>query len=535
MTEPVAAWREVAVRYPFARTNAVGPISLKVGKGERVLLLGPSGCGKSTLLQSLTGVIPQTIPATISGQITIFGEAVAARQPADWAGVVGQLFQDADQTLCGFRIEDEIAYGMENRCVPAADIAAAVRDAMARVDLPTTWRSRRIATLSGGEKQLVALAAVMAQQAPLIVADEPTANLAPAVAARLAAFLLQPRGEGGALIVDHRSGQILQLIDRIVVLGPEGQILAEGSPDTVFHVHGDRMEALGIWTPLACRLVRKLARAGIGVPHCLTIHDLCRVLETHGHGVKAARVLESTFQPRALSVATPVVRLCRVDCAPLFGPVVLRDVSLQMKRGEVLGVLGANGTGKTTLSQCLAGLVRPARGMRDGPMGAIAFQNPEAHFTQATVLAEMQKAGAVAGKDLAHLADWGLEGQRDQHPFTLSQGQKRRLALAILTATDRWPVLVLDEPTSGLDQRGADTIARHIARLAQVGRAIAVVTHDMDFALTVCDRVVVLAEGGVVSSGPARTVLRDEATMTRAGLALPAVSSLLDWLEHKGC
>lgn len=111
--------------------NAVGPISLTVGKGERVLLLGPSGCGKSTLLQSLTGVIPQTIPATISGQITIFGEPVAARQPADWAVAVGQLFQDADQTLCGFRVEDEIAYGMENRCVPAADIAAAVRDAMA--------------------------------------------------------------------------------------------------------------------------------------------------------------------------------------------------------------------------------------------------------------------------------------------------------------------------------------------------------------------------------------------------------------------
>lgn len=337
------------------------------------------------------------------------------------------------------------------------------------------------------------------------------------------------------MIVDHRSGPILQLIDRIVVLDTEGRILAEGNPDDVFHVHGDRMEAFGIWTPLACRLVRKLARAGISLPHCLTIHDLCRALDSHGHGAKAARVLECTFQPRALSLATPVVRLCRVDCAPLFGPVVLRDVSLQMNRGEVLCILGANGAGKTTLSQCLAGLVRPARGMRDGPLGAIAFQNPEAHFTQATVLAEMQKAGAVAGKDLAHLADWGLEGQADQHPFTLSHGQKRRLALAILTATDRWPVLVLDEPTSGLDQRGGDTIARHIARLAQAGRAIAVVTHDMDFAFTVCDRVVVLAEGGVVSSGLARTVLREGAIMTRAGLALPAVSPLLDWLEHRRC
>src|SRR5882724_1791018 len=156
---PAASWQQVEVRYPFERRAAVGPVDLAVRPGERVLLLGASGSGKSTLLLTLTGLIPRSIPATVTGRIGIFGNATSERPAWGWAALVAQYFQDADQTLCGMRVEDEIAFPLENRAMPSPQIADAVTTSMREVGLPDIWRRRRTATLSGGERQLVAIAA----------------------------------------------------------------------------------------------------------------------------------------------------------------------------------------------------------------------------------------------------------------------------------------------------------------------------------------------------------------------------------------
>lgn len=510
---------ELSIRYPFAGKNAVGPVSFRVQRGERVLLLGPSGCGKSTILHALTGLLPRSIPATRSGALRLFGEDVDNRSPAEWAARVAFLFQDADQTLAGFTVADEVAFALENRNHPPATLAAAVAEAMAQAGLPESWGTRRIATLSGGQKQLVALAATLAQGGDVIIADEPTASLAPAAARTLAEQILQPGRT--ALIVDHRLGPLLDRIDRVVVLGLDGRLLVAGTPDEVFLCHGATLAAQGIWTPPAVRLWLKLREAGHNIASVPPARHVADLLPHVPRSAELAPILlPSPSRPGA-----EILRLDAADCAPPFGPVVLRNITLGLHKGEVLGILGPNGAGKSTLAACLAGLAPPRAGQRHGPSGAIAFQNPEAHFTTESPRAELRDMGLPVDQIESVLQRWGLSGQADQHPFTLSMGQKRRLSLALLTESDRWPALILDEPTSGLDLRGATRLAQSIRALAQAGRAVAVITHDADFALSVCDRIAVLAEGRLAALGPALDILCDDRLLRALGLAPPELAT----------
>lgn len=542
---PLAQWDGVAVRYPYAERDAVGPVSHAVAPGERLLLLGPSGSGKSTLLWTLTGIVPQTVPATVRGSVRVGGMDVVSRPPAGWADAVAQLFQDAEHTLTGLRVADEIAFALENQGLPEAEIETRIRAVMAQVGLPEGWRDRRTSTLSGGEKQMVGLAATLVTGAPLFVADEPTASLAPAVARRVYDLVLGNPGCRGVLIVDHRLDAMIGAIDRIAVLDNHGALVAEGAPGAVFRAHGDSFDAQGIWTPLASRFDRALVKAGLAATRpLLTMEQLGRCLADLPAGTveRACAVIAETATPmlpaRRRRPGASLVRLHGAACAPLFGPIVLRDVTMDIGAGEVVGIVGTNGAGKSTLGASLAGLLRLKGGQRDGPPGAIAFQNPENQFLEANVHDELAAAlPKDAGKDriAGILGRWGLSDVVRQHPYELSQGQKRRLALACLTTTDRWPLLVLDEPTSGLDARGAKTIAGAINALADDGRAIAIITHDMDFALAVCDRLVVIADGGVAAEGTPLQVLRDANLLARADLAPPAILPLLDWMDRVTC
>ncbi|BCH25877.1 ABC transporter ATP-binding protein [Mesorhizobium sp. L-8-3] len=542
---PAAAWKNVTARYPYAGRDAVGPVDLDVRQGERLLLLGPSGSGKSTLLNTLTALIPQTIPATVAGSIRLFGSAVNECRPDRWAGTVARFFQDADQTLCGMRVEDEIAFALENRAIPEQDIVRKVSEAMRRVGLSEAWRRRRTATLSGGEKQLVALAATLVQEAPLFVADEPTAHLAPAAAARLHHLLLEESIARSVLIVDHRLDGLIGSVDRVAVLGVDGEIIAEGQPAPLFRRNQDLFDRLGIWVPTASRLDAKLAEAGLApATPPLTIDGLLRAIDAEGMTARAAPVLQNFLaEHSARASLTPgaeiAARLEKADCAPLFGPTILRNISLEIRTGECLGILGANGAGKSTLGASLAGLLRLGSGRRQGAIGGVAFQYPESQFTAGSVreeiVASLDRSLPISerlrtAEDIA--AAWNLADLAERHPYELSQGQKRRLALATLTATERWRLLVLDEPTAGLDAAGATMIAGRIEALARSGRGIAVITHDMDFALRLCARSVIVGEGGLLAEGPTVELLEDRNLVARAGLAEPVIAPVRRWLRQ---
>ena len=359
---PAAAeWNAVEIRYPFAKRAAVGPVDLTIRPGERVLLLGPSGSGKSTLLLTLTGLIPDSIPAEVAGRVSLFGDDVGTRKPWGWAPLVAQYFQDADQTLCGMRVEDEIAFALENRAWPPERILEAVSDVMRRVGIPDAWRQRRSAQLSGGERQLVALAATLIQDAPLFVADEPTAHLAPEAARRLHALLTIRDRDRSVLIVDHRLDGLIESIDRMIVLGREGTIVAEGEPRKIFRDKRALLEAHGIWRPAASALDAALAEAGLASPAApLSVAEALAHLDpatAPRRSIDAARpVVESYIascrsqdDAAAIRNAPVLVRLEHADCAPFLGPTVLRGIDLSIHEGEILGVLGRNGAGKSTL------------------------------------------------------------------------------------------------------------------------------------------------------------------------------------------
>lgn len=545
-----AEWRGVDVRYPFAGRNAVGPLDLQLRPGERVLLLGASGSGKSTLLLTLTGLLPNSIPAEVSGEITIGGIDVGSREPAGWAPEVAQYFQDADQTLCGMRVEDEIAFALENRAMPEAEIAAVIGDAMREVRLPESWRQRRSSSLSGGERQLVALAATLVQDAGIFVADEPTAHLAPEAANRLHALLANTPPTQTMLIVDHRLDGLIETIDRMVVLGGDGTIIADGVPRTIFRDKRAVLAALGIWCPAAAELDGELTRIGLAPPIApLSIEEALAHLDpshapqsaiARAKPVVAAFVAACAAPADAAVTDAPVVaELLDAACAPFLGPVVLHNIDFRIRQGETVGILGANGAGKSTLGLCLAGLLPVKSGKRQGATGGVAFQRAENQFVGGTVSDELRAAlpTPIGDAEQARLVaetleKWGLGGLGRQHPFELSQGQKRRLALATLTITDRWPLLVLDEPMAGLDAAGAAALTMQIAGLRRQGRAVAVITHDMDLALRLCPRSIVVGEGRILADGPTGALLRDADLLRRADLAEPSSAAARRWLER---
>lgn len=542
-----AQWRTVTVRYPYEKRDAVGPVTLELRQGERLLLLGPSGSGKSTLLHTLTGLVPQTIPATVEGEITLFGEAASSRQAADWANRVAFLFQDADQTLCGFKVEDEIAFALENQALPPSEIEARVSTAMAQLSLSPAWRERRTTTLSGGEKQLVALAGALAQQPELLVADEPAANLSPAAAEALYRLMMEKDEHRNILIVDHRLDDLIDQVDRVAVLGAQGSVIAEGPPRTLFREHFKTLVELGIWVPLASELDAILACEGILLePAPLRVAQALTQLdppprETRETAIRAINSFVTAH--RAAPVSAPsaprLVRLQNAACAPLFGPQILSNINLDLHEGEIIGIVGPNGSGKSTLGLSLSGQLRLKSGTREGPAGGVAFQRPDTQFIAGSVREELGDAlrgQQNTSKEINRLLEyWNLTGLGHRHPLELSQGQKRRLALACLTAQPRFPFLILDEPTAGLDAAGSAKIAERIQIIAETGRTIALITHDMDFALKLCTRLVVVGEGTILADGVPEALLSEKNLLNRAGLKEPAIFPALRWLEQYGC
>ena len=406
-TTPVAAWQDVTVRYPYRPQTSAGPATLAILPGERLLLLGPSGSGKSTLLQTLTGLIPQTVFAEVAGTVTLFGHQVGARHPAQWAACVAQLFQNPEQTLCGMTVADEVAFALENQGLPLPEIDRRVQAALDGVGFPSEQRSRRSMMLSGGEKQIVALAALLARHAPLLVIDEPTAHLAPAAAARLRQLLMAATPATRSIIlVDHRLDGMIGLIDRVVVMDATGRIVDGGEPRGFFRRCQAMLAAFGIWVPLASEFDAALAAAGIVLeapPLTMkeAIHDLVALPPPQSALARAVArsfvALHCAAGPDPRPSGPPVAVLADVHCAPPFGPVALRGISLALHRGERLAILGPNGAGKTTLGATLAGVLRPRRGRRAGALGGLCLQNPENQFLTASVRDELA-AGLRAGQ-----------------------------------------------------------------------------------------------------------------------------------------
>jgi energy-coupling factor transport system ATP-binding protein len=462
------------VRHPGRRAWALRGVDLVIEAGERVLLLGPSGAGKSTLLAAIAGLLdPEAVELT--GSLLVDG--LDPREARDRTGL---LFQDPEAQIVMARAGDEVAFGLENRCVPPEAIWARVDAALAAVDFPY-GRERRTDALSGGEQQRLALAATLALAPGLLMLDEPTSNLDPDAAADVRTVVGQAVDRLGAtlILVEHRVGEFLPLVDRVVVLEPGGGVVADGRPRTVFADHGARLGEAGVWIP--------------------------------DQPPAAA--------PRA--PAPPPETLVIAEAATYRYPGEMRDAldaaSLSLRSSEALALVGPSGSGKSTLALLLAGLLVPfagsvvagealAPGRGHEPIAGwpardlaarigTVFQDPEHQFLTGSVRDELllgpRRAG-IATSEAAARADELLERLRLTHlaeanPFTLSGGEQRRLSVASALATAP-RLLVLDEPTFGQDRRTWGELVSLLSALRDDGRGICVATHDRAFEHAIADR-----------------------------------------------
>lgn len=556
---PLLRVRDLSVTYEGRDAAAPAGVTFDVAQGEVVLVLGPSGSGKSTLALAMNGLIPSAVPAAVTGTVEVAGMDAATTPVALLSAHVGMVFQDPDAQLVTGTVLDEVAFGPENLRRPVADVLARSEAALRRVGL---WerRAENPDVLSGGGRQRLAIAAALAMGSPLLVLDEPTANLDPGGIEEVYAALAEvvAGGDRAILLIEHNLDAAVMLVDRVVVLDAGGRLIADGPVDAVLRARAEELHELGVWLPTSALAALRLRRAGYALdPLPLTPAELHSALE---HAPAPAGRLEHLRHredaPTRADASAPVVRVRGLTLVRGRGDArrtVLEHIDLDIAAGEFVAVVGENGAGKTTLVQALAGVRRPPRGTvwLDGldvhrasarTLAAhvgFVFQNPEHQFIAHTVFDEIAHSlrirrlpdDVVRERTREILQRFALEARAHAHPFLLSGGQKRRLSVGTaLVAGAR--VLVLDEPTFGQDRARADELMALLDGLRAEGTTIVVVTHDMQLVTEHADRTIVLAGGRMLAAAATREVFADDALLRRAGLRPPPLRAALGALPQ---
>lgn len=467
--------------------------------GEKVLLLGPSGCGKSTLLQVLSGMIPRVVevPMKCAEQLI----------PESWAYV----FQDPDTQFCMPYVDEELAFVLENLSVPRREMTVLIDEALASVGLQLPDLHTPISGLSQGMKQRLALASALLLHPKVLFLDEPSALLDPEGRRQIWETIQSLPPDITMVIVEHRIEEIAEKVDRVVLFGPDGVILGEGSPSSVFIRYRQELIDYGIWYPGVWEDYAKSPEGGKTFsPLAVSLGDVGKT------GPRMGSVNEDRIPVMELEGCTVLRRN-----QPVTGV-----VKAHVYAGDFIAVTGPNGAGKSSLLLGLAGLLpiegrymlagdrveagskREKRRLRERILRHIGFvfQNPEFQFVTERVLDEVAYSFLVDGTMLEEaeqqamilLERFGLKGLENRHPYQLSAGQKRRLSVA--TAMTRQPdVLMLDEPTFGQDARNTFAILEMCEELRQAGTAILMVTHEMNIAEKAATHIWEVSGGAVVS------------------------------------
>jgi energy-coupling factor transport system ATP-binding protein len=514
----VLEWHDVSVEYDVAEPSTpprpvLDGIDLRVHEAELVLLAGHTGSGKSTLLRTVNGLVPRFTGGRVSGEVVVAGQRVRDSAPRDLAHLVGYVGQDPAGTFVTSRVEDELAYGMEQLGLAPGTMRRRVEETLDLLGL-ADLREHGLRSLSGGQQQRVAIGAVLTMHPQVLVLDEPTSALDPTAAEEVLGTVTRLVEDLGltVMVAEHRLERVVPFADRMVVLeagrarvGAPEEMLSESpvAPPIV------ELGRLARWHPLPLT-VRHARR------HAVLLRDaIARGVEPAGAGTRT---------PPGAAMDRRRVLAAR-DLTVTYGRTpALTDVSLDLHAGEIAVVMGRNGSGKSSLLWALQGT-----GRRDGGTVDVLGHDPSRLSpgasrrlvglvpqtatdllyleTVADECAAADRQSEVAGGTCRRLLDRMAPGVGETtHPRDLSEGQQLALVLAVVLTAEP-PVLLLDEPTRGLDYAGKRALSEALRAATGRGTAVAVVTHDVEFAAGVADRAVVLARGEVVSSGPAVEVL----------------------------
>jgi len=495
-------FRDVSFTYPEGGAPALDGVTIDLPEGVFAMATGRTGAGKSTLLRAANGLVPHFSGGSFAGRVRVAGRDTLAHAPRDLADAVAFVPQDPAASFVLDRVEDELAYGMENLAVPPERMRRRVEEMLDLLGIEPL-RGRSVRTLSGGERQRVAIGAALAAGPRVLVLDEPTSQLDPQGAEDVLAALQRLVHDHGmtVLLAEHRLERVVGFVD--LAIGVRDGRVDAGDPASV-------LGRLGSGPPVA-----RMARLAGWERLPLTVRE-----------ARAAGVRPPGPPPEPVRPAPgEALLIARGLAAAYDGVEVLRGVDLRIHRGEVVAVMGRNGAGKSTLLRCLAGAMEPSRGEvlvpahapRPGIDVAMCPQDPESVLFNDTVEAEIRATlDARARREPARAPmDPGVVLERlrirdlaHRHPRDVSAGERQLVATAAIAATDA-PLLLLDEPTRGLDPDAKERLAAFLGDHAARGGAVALATHDVELAAAVATRVLMLAGGEPIANGMPSEVLGD--------------------------
>ena len=499
------SFQNISFSYPEQANHALQDVSLSVEAGEFLLLCGPSGCGKSTLLRHLKSCL--TPHGLLQGEIRFDGRALSQISDREQAQRIGFVQQSPENQVVTDKVWHELAFGLESLGFDTPTIRRRVAEIAAFFDIEG-WFYRPVSQLSGGQKQLLSLACVMAMQPDVLILDEPTAQLDPIAASEFLALLGRINREMGTTIIlsEHRLEEAFAVASRVLVMD-KGSLLCQGTPQQIGvqlkKAQNDMFLAMpapmqvwaGLQTELACPV---------------TVRDGSRFLQEY----TAAHPTQPLLPEQIPACGEEVV----LQCDQLWfryaqdAPDVIRGLSLGLRKGEFYALMGGNGAGKTTLLNVLSGLLPPHRGeVSANEKISLLPQNPQALFVKNTVLADLKevfRTSALPSEEQdALLAQTislcQLDGLLERHPYDLSGGEQQRAALAKVLLT-RPQVLLLDEPTKGLDAPFKAIFASILDELLSRGISVLMVSHDVAFCAQYAHRCGLFFDGSIVAEGTPR-------------------------------
>ena len=542
--KPVLSVRDLRFTYRDADRPALDGISFDLSPGDLLVVMGASGAGKSTLCRSLNRIIPHFIKGSFNGQVRLLGQDTSGLRVADCARHVGLVFQDFESQLFATNVELEVAFGAESLGIPRAEIVQRIRELLSLVGL-SRLAGRRPASLSGGEKQRLAIAAALASNPPLLVLDEATSDLDPvgkSAIFRLAAALTASSSHRAIVFAHHDPEEAVGASH--VLLLSEGRVAALGPPDQVL-ADPHLLSSHGV-VPLALTSVFD----GLGLEERpLREEEAAELLLQRGLRIpdEAAQRWQENDRARAQAYGQPIIEVRGLTHRYDAGDPAVHKADLLLRRGECVAIIGQNGSGKTTLVKHFNGLLRPTEGdilvsgepTRDRPLSALAqhvgyvFQNPDHQIFAATVAEEVAFAPTnfgldrdeVASRVAESLSAVGFSGREEDDPFSLTKGERQRVAVASVLA-GRPQVLIFDEPTTGLDERESRRMMALINHLNRRGHTIVLITHAMWLVAEYAHRVIVMHQGRILLDAPTRSAFAQTDLLRQAAIIPPQIVRL---------
>lgn len=546
MTEPIIEFKDFSFKYNSQAEPTLKNINLKINKGEKILLAGPSGSGKSTIGRCLNGLIPNINQGEVKGKCLVNGKDITSTSLFDFSFTTSTILQDADSQFIGLTVGEDIAFALENDCQPKDKMHQTVNQWADELKIKELL-TQSPQSLSGGQKQIVALTGVLVDESPILLFDEPLANLDPASGLKTMAIIdkIQKELNATVIIIEHRVEEVLsQPIDRIILVN-EGTIVADQPTNQLLHSH--TLEKIGVREPL---YLKALTAADVNLSSIKEVDQISTLPVSEKISDKLAAWTKQAKITKKEADNLPLLKLDHVGHQYSKNqPYPLKDVSTTINQGDFISIVGQNGAGKTTLCRTICGFISNEGKitLKDQNLSYLSIkeraekigyvmQDPNQMISQKMIFDEI-----ALGLRLRNVDEETIKQKVDQtlkicglYPFrhwpisALSFGQKKRVTIAAILVLEP-EIIILDEPTAGQDWKTYTEIMSFLKHLNTIGKTIIIITHDMHLMLEYTSRSLAFAKGKLIADTTPIELLTNQALIKEASLKR---TSLYDLAKH---